>query len=156
MRIRVWVDADACPRLVREILERAVERGRVSMVLVANQPLRASASPHVRAVRVGSGFDAADRRIVDESAAGDVVVTADVPLAAELVRRGVLVLTPRGEQVTEDNAGERLATRDLLDELRSGGAITGGPAPFGPRDRQAFADGLDRLLTRIARARRIS
>ena len=126
------------------------------MVLVANRSLRASPSPHIRTIRVGSGFDAADRRIVKDSARGDVVITADVPLAAQLVRRGVLVLTPRGEQVTEDNAGERLAARDLLDELRSGGAITGGPAPLGPRDRQAFADGLDRLLTRLARGFRTS
>ncbi|RMG46842.1 MAG: YaiI/YqxD family protein [Acidobacteria bacterium] len=150
-RRRVWVDADACPRPVREILRRAVERGRVSLVLVANRPLHGADRPHVTAIRVGDGFDAADRRIAGGCRQGDVAVTADIPLAAELVQRGVFVLTPRGEPITDANAGDRLALRDLHEELRASGAAVGGPPAYGPRDRRKFADRFDRLLTRLAR-----
>ena len=152
MRIRVLVDADALPRPAREVLERTAIRGRVDLLLVANRPQRAGGSPHVRAILAGAGFDAADRVIVEQARPGDLVITADVPLAAELVRRGVAVLTPRGEEITRDNAGERLAARDLAEERRAGGAVTGGPAPYGSRERRAFADALDRRLTRLRRS----
>ncbi|GAB4224936.1 MAG: YaiI/YqxD family protein [Acidobacteriota bacterium] len=145
------VDADACPRAVREVLERAAMRGRIELVLVANRPLRTARAAGVRAVRADDGFDAADRLIVEQAGPGDLAITSDVPLAAELAGRGVTVLTPRGEEITEDNAGERLASRNLAESLRAGGEPTGGPAPFGARDRRAFADALDRALTRLGR-----
>ncbi len=147
----IWIDGDACPRAVREIVFRAARRVEVPAVLVANQDVRVPRSRWARAVRVAKGFDVADHHILRESAPGDVVITADVPLAAELVARGVHALSPRGEAFTEDNVGERLATRDLLQGLRDQGAVTGGPAPFGRADRQNLANALDRLLTAARR-----
>lgn len=149
--MRVWIDADACPRAIRDILLRAARRLEIEMVFVANKALRLPASPFVRTLRVPAGADVADRRIAEEAARGDLVVTADIPLAAEAVGRGLRALSPRGELFTEENVGERLATRDLLAELRSGGLETGGPPAFGRAERQAFANQLDRLLSRLAR-----
>lgn len=146
--MRIWVDADACPKVIKEILFRAADRAAVETVLVANQPLRVPPSRHLRTLQVAAGFDVADHRIVAELVAGDLVVTADVPLAALVVKKGATALNPRGELYTEANIGERLAMRNLLDELRGAGQVTGGPAPFDPRDRQAFANQLDRLLAR--------
>ncbi len=142
----IWVDADACPGAIKDILYRAAERVRVRLVLVANRPLRVPRSPYIRALRVGAGFDVADRHIADQLAAGDLVITADVPLAAEVVARGALALNPRGELYDEESIGEALAVRNLMDELRSGGVETGGPASFSSSDRHAFAAELDRLL----------
>lgn len=149
--MQIWVDADACPGVIKDILYRAAERVRVPVTLVANQPLYTPRSDFIRSIRVGAGFDVADHRIVQLAEAGDLVVTGDVPLAAMLVPNGVHVLNPRGELYTEENIGERLAMRDLLDELRSTGVPTGGPAAFNKRDRQTFANQLDRLLTRHQR-----
>ena len=146
--MRIWIDADACPRVIKEILYRAAKRVRLELVLVANRPLSVPLSPYIRTMRVPAGFDVADGRIVEHVEPGDLVVTADIPLAAEVVKQGAVALDPRGELYTEDNVQERLATRDLLDQLRSTGMETGGPPSFSPGDRQAFADQLDRLLTR--------
>jgi uncharacterized protein YaiI (UPF0178 family) len=146
--MRIWVDADACPNTIKEILYRAAERVGVQVVLVANQTLRVPRSPHIRTLQVASGFDVADRRIVAELAPGDLVITADVPLAAAVVAKHCLALNPRGELYTAENVRERLAMRNLMDELRSAGQLTGGPAPFDKGDRQAFANALDRLLAK--------
>ena len=147
--MHIWVDADACPGVIKDILYRAAERVCVPLTLVANQPLYTPRSPYINSIRVGAGFDVADHRIVELAVPGDLVVTADIPLAALLVDRGVQALNPRGELYTEDNVAERLAMRNLMDELRSAGMQTGGPPVFGPRDRQAFANQLDQLLSRL-------
>jgi len=146
--VRIWVDADACPAVIKDILYRACERVRVELTLVANQPLRVPRSPLIRTVRVASGFDVADRHIAEHVAPGDLVITADIPLAAEVVAKGASALNPRGELYTEENIGERLAIRDMMDELRSSGAVGGGPPALSQRDRQVFANALDRLLAR--------
>ncbi len=144
--MQIWVDADACPRPIKEILYRAAERTRTPMVLVANTPLQTPASPLIRTMRVRRGFDVADREIVDQVAAGDIVVTADIPLAAEVVARGAHALDPRGMLYTAESIPERLAVRNLMAELRSSGVPTGGPASWSPSDTRAFANQLDRLL----------
>ena len=143
----IWVDADACPVVVKDILYRAAERTRTALVLVANQPLQVPASAHIRRLQVPRGFDVADDEIVRRMAAGDVVITSDIPLAAEAIAKGGVVLSPRGELYTTENIRERLNMRDFLDTMRASGADTGGPAAFSQRDRQAFANALDRLLT---------
>jgi uncharacterized protein YaiI (UPF0178 family) len=146
--MQVWVDADGCPLVVKEILYRAAERVCVQTTLVANRPLRTPESPYINTVRVAAGFDVADGRILELVRAGDLVVTADIPLAAEVVAKGALALSPRGDLYTEENIQERLAVRNLLDELRNAGVQTGGPSSFNKSDRQAFANQLDSLLTR--------
>ena len=146
--MRIWVDADACPGAIKEILYRAAERTGVRLTLVANQPLRVPRSPGIDAVQVGAGFDVADDRIVGAVAAGDLVITADIPLAAEVVGRGALALDPRGELYCAENVRERLGMRDMMEELRSAGLAAGGPRALGKRERQAFANQLDRILAR--------
>jgi uncharacterized protein YaiI (UPF0178 family) len=144
--VRIWVDADACPLPIKEILFRAAERVGLSLILVANRPLRTPASRFIRAIQVAKGFDIADRRIADEMRPGDLVVTADIPLAAVVIERGGHALDPRGEMYTSDNIRERLSMRNLMDELRSAGVDTGGPPAFSRADRQAFANQLDRWV----------
>jgi len=145
--MRIWVDADACPQVIKDILFRAAERAQIVTTLVSNLALaRTPSSPFIRTIRVAKGFDGADQRIVSEVEPGDLVVTADLPLAAAVVGKGALALDPRVELYTEDNVGERLAMRNLMQELRSGGELLGGPAPFRINDRQKFANELDRLL----------
>lgn len=151
--MRIWVDADACPLVIKEILFRAAERMRVPLTLVANQPLRIPPSPWIQAVQVPAGFDVADDRIAQQVQAGDLVVTADIPLAAAVLQKGGRALNPRGELYTPENIRERLGMRNFLDELRGSGVNTGGPASFSQGDRQAFANQLDRLLTRYASSR---
>ena len=146
--MRIWVDADACPGVIKDILFRAAERVRVEVTLVANQQMRTPASPYVRFLQVPAGFDVADRRILELVEAADLVVTADIPLAAAVIEKGGVALNPRGELYTQENVRERLAMRNFMDELRGSGVDTGGPAALGPRDRQAFANQLDRLLAR--------
>ena len=146
--MQIWVDADACPKVIKEILYRAAERVEISLNLVANRPLYIPRSPYLRVIQVPLGFDEADRRIVELMRTGDLVVTGDIPLAAAVVEKGGYVLGPRGEQFTEDNIQERLAMRNLMDQLRSTGLDTGGPAALSKSDRQAFANGLDQILTR--------
>jgi len=144
--MQIWVDADACPNPIKEILFRAAERAKVPLVLVANKLLRVPPSPWIRALQVPGGFDVADAQIAQEAAAGDLVVTADIPLACAVIEKGGHALNPRGEFYTPDSIKERLAMRDFMDALRSSGVETGGPAAFGPGDRQAFANQLDRFL----------
>ena len=145
---QIWVDADACPRVIKEILFRAADRVGVPVILVANQALQVPRSRYIRSIQVGSGFDVADSHIVQQSEAGDLVITADIPLAAEVIAKGCLALNPRGDLYTEDNIRQRLNMRDFMDTLRSSGVDTGGPASFSHADRQAFANQLDRLLAR--------
>jgi uncharacterized protein YaiI (UPF0178 family) len=150
----LWLDADATPRDVKEICLRASERLALATVLVANQ--RVQLPPgyiHVTTVRVEGGPDAADRYIVEHAAAGDVTITADIPLAALLVTNRVSVIDPRGEEYTAESIGERLSVRDFMDGLRGTGVETGGHAPYGAREKQAFANALDRVLTRTLRRR---
>jgi hypothetical protein len=150
--MRVWIDADAAPRDVKEIVFRAAKRLAIETVLVANQRLQPPAgNPFVRVIRVEGGPDVADRRIAADAAPGDVAITADIPLAAALVAKGVLVIDPRGEEYTPENVGERLSVRDFMDGLRTQGVVTGGPRPYDARARQAFASALDRVLTRARR-----
>ena len=145
---QIWVDADACPKVIKEILYRAVERVGMPLTLVANQPLQVPRSRHIRTIQVGAGFDVADNYIVQQAGAGELVITADIPLAAEVVGNGCLALNPRGELYTEDNIRQRLNMRDFMDTLRSSGVDTGGPASLSQADRQAFANQLDRWLAR--------
>lgn len=149
--MRIWVDADACPNAIKEILFRAASKRSVEVVLVANQPLSKPASKFVRTIQVSAGFDEADDRIVSEVAPGDLVITADIPLASQVIDAGAWALNPRGELYTAENVRDRLATRDLMAELRDTGAASGGPNALGQRERQAFANQLDRLLTRADR-----
>ena len=143
----LWIDGDAAPRAVKEIAFRAAERRGFALVLVANAEQALPRSRWIRQQRVGKGLDAADERIAALASPGDLCVTADVPLAAELVRRGVTVLDPRGAVLDEGNVRERLALRDFMDGMRESGLAGGGPPPFGPADRARFANALDRLLT---------
>lgn len=147
--MRIFVDADACPGPVKEILFRAADRLQVHLVLVANKLLRTPPSPYIRAIQVPAGFDVADDRIAAEAQSGDLVITADIPLASAAIAKGAHVLDPRGERLTPDNIQERLALRGFMEELRSSGVQTGGPAPFSTRDQKTFADQLDRLLQRL-------
>jgi len=144
--MRIWVDADGCPKVIKEILFRAAERTRIPVTLVANRPLWTPASAHVHRVQVSSGSDVADRRILDLAEQGDLVITADVPLAAGVVDKGAQAISPRGDLYTRENVAERLSVRNLMDELRGSGVNTGGPPTLSKRDRQAFANQLDRLL----------
>lgn len=143
---QIWVDADACPAPIKEILFRAAERAQVPVTLVANQWLRTPPSRHIRALQVQGGYDAADDAIAERARPGDLVVTQDIPLAARVLERGARAVDSRGERYTTDNIAERLSMRNFMDELRGAGVRTGGPAAFHARDRQAFADQLDRWL----------
>jgi uncharacterized protein YaiI (UPF0178 family) len=149
--MNIWVDADACPAAVKEILYRAAERARVPLTLIANQPLRTPPSPFIRAVQVPRGFDVADHEIARRMTAGDLVVTADIPLAAQVIERGGYALDPRGELHSADTIHERLTMRNFMDELRASGVQTGGPPPLAQADRQRFANQLDRLLAQLER-----
>jgi hypothetical protein len=146
--VQIWVDADACPNGVKEILFRAADRHRVTLTLVANQRLRTPLSPYVQLLRVGPGFDVADRAIAARLSPGDLVVTADIPLAAAVIERGGHALDPRGELYSRDNIAEILAMRNFMDGLRGSGIDTGGPAAFSQSDRHAFANQLDRFIQR--------
>jgi uncharacterized protein YaiI (UPF0178 family) len=145
---KIWVDADACPNVIKEILFRAADRVGIQVILVANQPMQIPRSRHIRSIRVAAGFDVADNHIVQHLAADELVITADIPLAAEVIAKGCLALNPRGELYTEENVRQRLNMRDFMDTLRSSGVDTGGPASFSQADRQAFANQFDRLLAK--------
>ncbi|MEW6612853.1 MAG: YaiI/YqxD family protein [Pseudomonadota bacterium] len=149
--MQIWVDADACPGAIKEILFRAAERMPVPLTLVANQPLRTPPSRYIKTIQVSGGFDVADNEIAKRVQPGDLVVTADIPLAAAVIERGGHALSPRGEFYTPDNIRERLSLRNFMDELRGSGVNTGGPAAFSQSDRQAFANQLDRWLARSSR-----
>jgi uncharacterized protein YaiI (UPF0178 family) len=152
--VKIWVDADACPRIIKEIVFRASERLHVPVFLVANQDLSKAHSKLVTSVLVAEGIDAADDHIVRHATPEDLVITADIPLAARIVANGGVALDPRGELYTEENVGERLSLRDLLQELRAEGLVRGGPSQFSLTDRNRFASALDRLLTRMLKGRR--
>jgi uncharacterized protein len=150
--MKIWVDADAAPRDVKEIVFRAAKRLEIQAVLVANQRMPAPLNnAYVSTVWVQGGADVADRHIADHAAAGDVAITADIPLAADLVEKQLVVLDPRGERYTEENVRERLSVRDFMESLRGAGVETGGARPYGPREKQAFAAALDRALTAALR-----
>ena len=151
--MQIWVDADACPGEIKELLYRAAQRMKVKLTLVANQSLRIPRSEFIETLLVRDGANVADRRIVELAELGDLVVTADIPLAADVVAKGAVALDPRGELYTDANIGQRLAVRNMLDQLRGGGHIGGGPPNFGPKDRQAFANQLDRWLVRSKQAK---
>ena len=144
--MQIWVDADACPRVIKEIIYRAADRKKVLTTLVANQPLRTPPSPYIKSMVVGSGFDVADNKIVELLDTGDLVITADIPLASDAIEKGGYALNPRGQFYTKDNIAERLVVRDILDELRGAGVETGGPPPIGANDKQTFANKLDQFL----------
>jgi len=152
--VKIWVDADAAPRDVKDIVARAALRLQIPALLVANQRMQTPANnAFVTSVRVEGGPDVADDHIAENAEPGDLAVTADIPLAARLVAKGVRAIDPRGSEYTEESIGERLSIRDFMDQLRSTGVETGGPSSYGAREKQAFASALDRTLTRLQKKR---
>lgn len=149
--MHIWVDADACPAVIKDILFRAAQRWQMPLTLVANQALYTPPSPLIRAVQVPRGFDVADAHIVERAEKGDLVITGDIPLAAQVLEKGAMALNPRGERYSPETIRERLAMRDMMEELRASGVYTGGPPSFSQSDRKAFANQLDTLLARVAR-----
>jgi hypothetical protein len=146
--MHIWVDADACPVVIKEILFRAAERKQIPMTLVANKPMHTPKSPYITARQVGHGFDVADDYIVEQVQPGDVVITADIPLAADVLDKGAHAINPRGERYSPETIRQKLGMRDFMDTLRSSGIQTGGPPPLNQTDRRNFANELDRLLAR--------
>ncbi|WP_421902736.1 YaiI/YqxD family protein [Maridesulfovibrio sp.] len=146
--MQIWVDADACPKAVKEILFKTAMRREVKLTLVANQYMNIPTSPFIDMLKVGAGFDVADNEIVKQCSPGDLVITADIPLADKVVEKGATGLNPRGELYTEDNIKGILSMRNLIEELRSAGTVSGGPAAFSPKDKQNFTNQLDKFLTR--------
>ena len=145
---KIWVDADACPNVIKEILFRAADRVEIPVTLVANQQIPVPGSPHIRSIQVASGFDVADNYLVQQGEAGDLVITADIPLADEVITKGGQALNPRGELYTRENLRQRLNMRDFMETMRASGMDTGGPPVFSQADRMAFANQLDRLLAK--------
>jgi uncharacterized protein len=148
---RIWVDADACPNVIKEILFRAAERTGITVTLVANRPLAIPRVPSLRLLQVGDGFDVADKEIVERSTAGDLVITADIPLAAEVIAKGGEALNPRGERYSADTIRGVLTMRDFMDTMRASGIVGGGPPALTQADRNAFASHLDKWLARQAK-----
>jgi uncharacterized protein YaiI (UPF0178 family) len=146
--VKLWVDADACPKVIKEILYRAAQRVQIPLTLVANHPLQVPRSPLIRSLQVAAGLDVADNYLVQNCRPGDIVVTADIPLAAELVASDVIAINPRGERYHAENIMQRLAMRDFMQQMRDSGQASGGPPPLDNTDRQAFANTLDRLLAK--------
>ena len=146
--MQIWVDADACPGEIKQLLYRVSERLKIKLTLVANQSMRVPQSELIETVLVPDGANVADRRIVELASPGDLVVTADIPLAADVVAKGAQAIDPRGRLYSDANIGELLARRNMLDQLRGSGHVGGGPSNFGPKDRQAFANQLDRWLAK--------
>lgn len=147
--MKIWVDADACPVVAKEILFRAADRTGIQLTLVANQTVNTPRSENIRSLQVPRGFDVADDEIVKRVEAGDLVITSDIPLAAEVIAKGAYALSPRGEQHTKENIGAKLNMRDFMDTMRSSGVeMGGGPSAYSQRDKQEFANGLDRLLSK--------
>ncbi|HFR4114077.1 TPA: YaiI/YqxD family protein [Yersinia enterocolitica] len=151
--MQIWVDADACPNVIKEVLFRAADRIGMMVTLVANQPLKTPPSKFIRTLQVASGFDVADNEIVQRVEKNDLVITADIPLAAEVIEKGGIALNPRGERYTPDTIRERLNMRDFMDTMRASGIQTGGPNTLNQRDRQQFANELDKWLQQAARSR---
>jgi uncharacterized protein YaiI (UPF0178 family) len=151
--MKIWVDADACPAVIKEILFKAAERTGIQTTLIANQAIRIPQSQYIKSLQVKAGFDVADNEIINRLQADDLVITADIPLAAEAIEKGAQVLNPRGELYSTDTIKARLNMRDFMDTLRASGIQTGGPPALNHSDRKAFADNLDKLLTRHMRIR---
>ncbi len=151
--MKIWVDADACPAVIKEILFRAAERAKVMVIFVANQPVSHPRSNYIRSIQVGRGFDVADNEIVRQSLEGDLVITSDIPLAADVLKNNVNVMTPRGERFTTNNIAARLTMRDFMDTLRGSGEHSKGPAPLSGADRRAFGNELDGFIVRFKRAK---
>ena len=151
--MEIWVDADACPVVVKDILFRAADREGIQLTLVANQGLKVPQSKFIRSIQVASGFDVADQTIVDHVESGDLVITSDIPLASDVLAKGASVFTPRGERLSEQNIKAKLNIRDFMETMRSSGVQTGGPPPFNHQDRKAFADRLDQFIAKVKRAR---
>lgn len=149
MPFTIWVDADACPTVIKEILYRAAERKKLPLVLVANQSLRTPPSPYISSLTVSKGFDEADNEIVRRTAPGDLVITADIPLAADVLAKGGLALNPRGELYSTDTIKQKLTMRDFMETMRASGIQSGGPATLNQGDRQAFANQLDKILQQL-------
>ncbi len=146
--MKIWIDGDACPNAIKDILFRAAQRTGISLTLIANHIVKVPPSRHISFLRVASGFDVADNEIVKRLAPGDLVITGDIPLAAEIIENQGQALNPRGELYTRDNIKARLVMRDLMESLRSSGIESGGQAPLNHGDRKAFADQLDKIITR--------
>lgn len=146
--MHIWVDADACPKVIKEILFRVADRMKLRVTLVANSPLKIPRSQYIKFIQVPAGYDAADSKIAQDVCGDDIVITADIPLAAEVIQKGAVALNPRGELYTEDNIKQRLVMRDFMETMRGTGEVSGGPNAMSQRDRRMFADSLDRLLTR--------
>lgn len=146
--MHIWVDADACPKAMKEILYRAATRTQIALTLVANHALSTPPSPFIKSIQVGSGFDVADDYIAQQIEPGDIVITADIPLAAEVVEKGAYGINPRGQLYTEQNIRQSLTMRNFMEEMRSTGQVSGGPPPLDQRDKQAFANTLDKLLAK--------
>ena len=146
--MKIWIDADACPVVIKEILFKAAMRTEIETVLVANQFIPTPKSPFIKAIQVPSGFDVADNEIVKRTQAGDLIITSDIPLAAEEIEKGAQALSPRGELFTKGNIGARLNMRDFMDTMRASGIQSGGPPPLNQSDRKNFASHLDKLLTK--------
>lgn len=146
--MKIWVDADACPNVIKEILFKAAQRSGIELILVANQYIRVPAARNISSIQVSSGFDVADDEIVKRCEAGDLIITSDIPLAAEVIEKGAMALSSRGEMFSTENIRSRLNIRDFLDTMRSSGLNTGGPAALGQADKQNFANHLDRLITK--------
>jgi len=144
--MKIWIDADACPGVIKEILFRAAERTKRHLILIANHPLYVPPSPFIRMQQVEPGFDVADNEIVKRLESGDLVITSDIPLAAEVIRKEGLVLSPRGELYTKENIGARLSMRNFMEDLRASGVDTGGQSALSQNDRKTFANQLDKLL----------
>ncbi len=149
--VQIWVDADACPKVIKEILYRVAERSKTRVTLVANQALKVPASAFIKTQRVAAGFDVADNAIVQQVNKGDLVITGDIPLAAEVIDKGAHALNPRGEMYSSETIKQKLVMRDLMDELRGSGEISGGPAAMTQRDRREFANQLDRFIAQATK-----
>jgi uncharacterized protein YaiI (UPF0178 family) len=149
--MKIWVDADACPVVIKEILFRAAQRTGLELILVANQAVNVPASARIRTLQVASGFDVADNEIVKRVESGDLVITSDIPLAADVIEKGGIALSPRGELHTTDNIRARLNMRDFMDTMRASGVHTGGPPPLSQTDRKNFANHLDRILAQATK-----
>ena len=146
--MHIWVDADACPNMIKDILFRAANRVQIPVTLVANQYIKVPPSPYINTVQVPAGFDVADNHIAQEALPGDIVITADIPLAADIVAKGAYGINPRGTLYTEQNIKQTLTMRNFMEEMRNTGQASGGPPPLDSKDKQAFANTLDKLLTK--------
>lgn len=149
--MKIWVDADACPKVIKEVIFKAAHRLQVNVYLVANSYMNIPSSPLVSLIQVEQGVDVADQYIADNAVSGDLVITADIPLASLVVGKDVVAINPRGELYTEENIGERLSVRDFMQDLRDSGVDTGGPAPFGPKDKERFTNSFNQIITRLTR-----